>query len=402
MTKLLKYIYVVLFLIPFTGYFQTIQLSPQAEVSVITCGPGHDELYATFGHSAFRVLDIPNKIDRVYNYGTFNFETPNFYTKFAQGKLLYELRAYNFGNFLRSYHDENRWVKGQVLDLDPNQVQQVFDFLENNAKPENRSYKYDFFYDNCSTKLYDVLETVLGDKIIFQNNFDQHDYTHRDLIQLYLGEHPWGDFGIDLALGSVIDDKASAKEYLFLPDFVFEAFTKVQIKKDGIEKPIVKRTEEILLDNNVVTEKISFTPFVFFSLIAIVIMVLTYIDYKKWQRNKYVDFVLFLTTGLAGILIFLLWFATDHSATANNFNILWAFFPNGIIAFILWKNNAKIWLRNYMLILLILLDILVLFWIFKVQIFSIALIPILVGLYVRYIYLWIYFGKMARNKAELK
>ncbi|MCP4884843.1 MAG: DUF4105 domain-containing protein, partial [Flavobacteriales bacterium] len=128
-------------------YAQELILSPNAEVSVITCGPGTDELYASFGHSAFRVLDIKNKIDRVYNYGTFDFNTPNFYGKFAQGKLLYQLRAYNFGNFLRGYHQENRWVKGQVLDLDSKQVQAVFDFLEENAKPENRSYHYDFFYD---------------------------------------------------------------------------------------------------------------------------------------------------------------------------------------------------------------------------------------------------------------
>jgi hypothetical protein len=397
MDKLLKFIYVTLFLIPFTGNFQTIELSTQAEVSVITCGPGYDELYATFGHSAFRVLDIPNKIDRVYNYGTFNFDTPNFYTKFAQGKLLYELRAYNFGNFLRGYHDEKRWVKGQVLDLEPNQVQQVFNFLENNAKPENRSYKYDFFYDNCSTKLYDVLETVLGDKIIFQNNFDQREYSHRDLIQLYLANHPWGDFGIDLALGSVIDDQATSKEYMFLPDFVFEAFTKIKINKNGIEKPIVKRTEEILLDQDIVVQKAFFTPFVFFSLMALIIILLTYFDYKKGQRNRYLDFTLFLVTGLIGILISLLWFATDHSATANNYNILWAFFPNLFVAFILLQSKTKLWLRNYMILLLVLLDILVMFWIFKVQIFSIALVPILIGLYSRYIYLWMYFGKMIKK-----
>ena len=115
-------------------------LSPAAQVSVITCGPG-TELYSTFGHSAFRIKDPVNGLDRVYNYGTFNFNTPNFYVKFARGKLLYELRAYNFGNFLRGYQEENRWVKEQVLNLKNDQVQQVFDFLENNANPENRAYK---------------------------------------------------------------------------------------------------------------------------------------------------------------------------------------------------------------------------------------------------------------------
>jgi hypothetical protein len=162
----LKKIIFLVFLFPFLSYSQEIQLSPEAEISVITCGPGESELYATFGHSAFRIKDLPNKIDRVYNYGTFNFNTPNFYIKFARGKLLYDLRAYNFGTFLQSYQREKRWVKGQVLDLKHDEIQRVYNFLENNAKPENRSYKYDFFYDNCSTKLYDVLEQVLGDKTI--------------------------------------------------------------------------------------------------------------------------------------------------------------------------------------------------------------------------------------------
>lgn len=394
MHKTLNFIYLLLFLLSFTGKSQSLQLSSEAELSVITCGPGYDELYATFGHSAFRILDIPNKIDRVYNYGTFNFETPNFYLKFAQGKLLYDLRAYNFGAFLRGYHEENRWVKGQVLDLSTDEVQAVFDFLENNAKPENRSYQYDFFYDNCSTKLYDVLEQVLGDKIVFHNNFDRHAYSHRDLIQLYLSKHPWGDFGIDLALGSVIDKKANAKEYMFLPDFVFEAFTKISIQHNSIEKPIVKRTEEILLDQNIRVKKTVFTPLIVFSILAIIIIVLTILDLKRKKRNSYLDFVLFLFTGIIGLVVLLLWFATDHSATAKNFNIFWAFFPNLIIAFFMLKSSTKAWLKNYMLLLLILLDIVVLLWIFKIQIFSIALVPILIGLYSRYFYLWFYFRKL--------
>ena len=386
----MKKLYILFFLIPFVNKAQNIQLSPQAEVSVITCGPGHEELYATFGHSAFRVLDIPNKIDRVYNYGTFNFDTPNFYLNFARGKLLYDLRAYNFGTFLNSYHRENRWVKGQVLDLSSDEIQQVFNFLEKNAKPENRSYKYDFFYDNCSTKLYDVLEIVLGDKLVFKNNFDEHNYSHRDLIQMYLSNHPWGDFGIDLALGSDIDKKASSKEYMFLPDFVFESFTKINIKDTQNEKTIVKRTEEILLDYEDKNQQAFFTPLIVFSILAFLIITLTYIDFKKKKRNKFLDFILFLTTGVIGIVILLLWFATDHAATANNFNIFWAFSPNLILAFTLLKSKNRSILKHYILFLLILLDVTVLLWIFKIQIFHTALIPILIALYTRYIYLWMY------------
>lgn len=386
------------FLLTIFSNAQTIQLSPQAEISVITCGPGHGELYATFGHSALRVQDITNKLDRVYNYGTFNFNAPNFYLNFVRGKLLYELRAYNFGSFLQSYYRENRWVKGQVLDLDKYEVQQVFNFLENNAKPENRSYQYDFFYDNCSTKIYDVLEVVLKDKLIFDNHFETENYTHRELIQLYLGNHPWGDFGIDLALGSTIDKQASKKEYMFLPDFVFKSFSKINRTDQNIKKPFVKRTEGILESKEALQDNPFLTPMVVFSLLAILIITLTIIDYKRKDRNRILDFSIFLITGLIGIVILLLWFATDHRTTVDNYNIFWGFAPNIILAFYVLNKKSKKNIKNYIIFLLILLDITVLIWIFKIQIYSIALIPILVALYTRYIYLWFYYGKINTGK----
>ncbi|MCA0931605.1 DUF4105 domain-containing protein [Lutimonas saemankumensis] len=388
-----KLIFLLFFSLSFLGFAQQIQLSPKAEISVITCGPGTNELYASFGHSAFRVLDLENKIDRVYNYGTFDFDTPNFYLKFSRGKLLYQLRAYNFGNFLRSYHRENRWVKGQVLDLNQEQVQKVYDFLEENALPENRSYKYDFFYDNCSTKLYDVLEEVLGDKLVFKANFDQEDLTHRDLIELYMDHQPWADFGIDLALGADIDRKASSREYMFLPDYVFEAFEEVEIKKEdeGSIQPIVKRTEEILLSYKGKSMERGITPFLVFSLVALIIVAVTYRDYKKEKRSKILDVLIFAVTGSVGLILLLLWFATDHSATANNFNVLWAFAPNLIFLF-LTNKNAKM-NQHYLLTLLLLLDIMVLLWIFRVQVFHYALIPLMLGLYIRYIFLWVRFRK---------
>ncbi len=393
----MKKLIILFFLISFAGKSQNIQLSPHAEISVITCGPGYNELYATFGHSAFRVHDIPNKIDKVYNYGTFNFDTDNFYLKFTQGKLLYDLRAYNFGAFLQGYHRENRWVKGQVLDLTNNDIQKIYDFLENNAKPENRSYKYDFFFDNCSTKLYDVLETVLGKKIEFDNNFDKHDYTHRDLIYQYTTYLPWSSFGIDLALGSVIDRKATAKEYMFLPDYVFSAFEKISINENGKAKPIVKRTEEILLDQDEQIQNNSiFKPFLIFSFLALIVILLTIKDYKNNKRNKVLDTVIFGITGITGVIVLLLWFATDHSATANNFNILWAFAPNLIFAFII--NKDRLISYYYIFTLLALLDILVLLWIFQFQVFAIGLIPILIGLYTRYIYLWIFFKNKTKEQ----
>jgi hypothetical protein len=390
------------------------ELSSEAELSVITCGPGTEELYASFGHSAFRVQDIPNKIDRVYNYGTFDFDTPNFYTKFAQGKLLYMLSAYDFGRFLQSYHRENRWVKGQVLDLEPAEVQKVFDFLENNALPENRSYKYDFFYDNCSTKLYDVLETVLGDRLIFENEFETQDLSQRELISLYTYNQPWGDFGIDLALGADIDRKATAREYMFLPDYVFKAFECIEISEGAADristgnsdsseeidsevkhKPIVKRTEEILLSYKKEALKENISPMQVGGIFLLVVLFITFLDHRKGRRTRIFDGFLFISTGLAGVVMLLLWFATDHTATVNNFNILWAFAPNLLIAFVLQrKPRVSYW---YVFTLLLLLDILVALWIFQIQVFHMALIPIIGGLYVRYLFLWGYFKRLRRH-----
>jgi len=363
-------------------------LSPAAQVSVITCGPG-TELYSTFGHSAFRIKDPVNGLDRVYNYGTFNFNTPNFYVKFAQGKLLYELRAYNFGNFLRGYQEENRWVKEQVLDLKNEQVQQVFDFLENNAKPENMAYKYDFFYDNCSTKMMDVLEQVLGSDLVFDPNFEEGKYTHRQLIQMYLGELPWSDFGIDLALGSVIDREIPSKAYMFLPDYVLQGVDASGIKESGIIKPLVKETNTILDSKPLINKGWSITPFWVFTILAVAVILISIRDFKKRRRNKLLDYILFLSTGITGLVILLLWFATDHSATANNLNILWAFAPNLVFALMLHQNRS--YYAHYMLFLLALLDLVAVLWIARIQVFSIALLPLLVLLNARYIYLWLYF-----------
>jgi len=363
-------------------------LSPAAQVSVITCGPG-TELYSTFGHSAFRIKDPVNGLDRVYNYGTFNFNTPNFYVKFAQGKLLYELRAYNFGNFLRGYQEENRWVKEQVLDLKNEQVLQVFDFLENNAKPENRAYKYDFFYDNCSTKMMAVLEQVLGTDLVFDPNFEEGKYTHRQLIQMYLGELPWSDFGIDLALGSVIDREIPSKAYMFLPDYVLQGVDASGIKESGIIKPLVKETNTILDSKPLINKGWSITPFWVFTILAVAVILISIRDFKKRRRNKLLDYILFLSTGITGLVILLLWFATDHSATANNLNILWAFAPNLVFALMLHQNRS--YYAHYMLFLLALLDLVAVLWIARIQVFSIALLPLLVLLNARYIYLWLYF-----------
>jgi hypothetical protein len=160
-----KLFFIVLSILCLSSYSQHLKLTNNAEISVITCGPG-TELYTAFGHSAFRVRDTTIGVDKIYNYGTFDFDQPNFYGNFAKGNLLYFLNVTETSRFLRVYYHEKRWVKGQVLDLIPADTQKFYDYLENNTLPENREYLYDYFFNNCSTKLFDVVNDVLGTKLV--------------------------------------------------------------------------------------------------------------------------------------------------------------------------------------------------------------------------------------------
>ncbi len=380
--KKLVLVFISMFMFVMTSGGQQLKLTDNAQISVITVAPGN-ELVDSFGHSAFRVRDPFLSVDIVYNYGVYDFNTPNFYAKFAQGKLLYILGVSKFDRFLYSYKIQNRTIVEQILNLSTIQKQAFFEFLQHNAIPENRSYLYDFFFDNCATKLRDVSDEILTDNIALSYDFDESELTFRDLIHKYLDNQAWGKFGIDLALGSVIDRKAAPEEYLFLPDYVFKSFEKGRIS----EKPLV-RAERTLFESAPIDKRTSYTtPLVAFIALAVFVIVITYRNYKMHSRSKWLDFTLFFFTGVIGLLVLLLWFATDHSATQKNFNFLWAFVPNMFIAFLLLKKQLGRWFKKYLIFLLILLSITVLIWLLKFQVFSIAIIPILLLLGIRYIYL---------------
>lgn len=359
------------------------KLSSKATVSVITCGSG-DVLYSTFGHSAFRIYDPLLGLDKVYNYGAFDFNTPNFYLNFAKGKLTYQLSTSSFSRFLRIYRYENRWVKTQELDLDIKEVQAMFDFLENNAKPENKLYQYDFFYDNCSTKIEEVITTVLKGKVTFSNSHITTNKTHRDLIDDYTKNQKWGKFGIDLALGSVIDKNATKDEYKFLPDYIYQAFDNATL---STKKSFVKKSTVILKDKKLEESSSIFQPIIILSLLALLILASTYKNYTQKSRSKWLDFTLYFSTGLIGIVVLLLWLATSHTATYKNFNFLWAFAPNLVVAFYMLKSNLPKWIAYYNWLLLLLLVVMLLLWLLKIQVFNTAIIPIILALSVRYYFL---------------
>ena len=370
---------------------QEITLSETAELSILTMGPG-DDLNDSFGHSAFRVKDTIQNIDVVYNYGVYDFNTPNFYLKFAQGKLLYTLDRNNFTPFYNYYSKQNRWIKEQVLNLNPSEKQNLFNFLQNNLKPENRTYKYDFFFDNCATKIRDVMAIVLKDKISYQDGFQSNFYTFRELIQKNVDWNTWGSFGMDIAIGAVVDRKATYWEYQFLPEYVFKATDKAKLNRGQEDISLVKKTINLFINSPEENKSNFFTsPLFIMGLLAFIILGITYKDFKNKIRSRWLDISIYSITGIIGVLLLLLWFATDHYTTHNNYNLLWAFPLSLFFVLAISKKNPKPWLKRYVFFQILMLTLLSIHWITGIQVFTYGLIPLLIALLVRYLYLVFYF-----------
>ncbi|MEP0263932.1 DUF4105 domain-containing protein [Dokdonia sp.] len=364
------------------------QLSNEAEISLITIGPG-PELYDSFGHTAIRVKDLRRDIDWVFNYGRFNFNTPNFYIKFARGKLLYTLWVNHFDEFIEDYKQQRRWVKEQTLALNTKEKQLFFDFLKNNAKDENREYLYDFFFDNCATRPVNAIAGIMGKELIFDYNDFPDGRTHRELIRENVPWNSWGALGMDVAIGSVTDRLATKEEYLFLPNYTMQVFENATISKDGIGKSFISKTKMIFVPDteNIYKERFITSPILIIGLLSLLLMYKTYKDYKNKKGINYIDTVILAVTGVIGILLALLWFATEHGSTKWNYNLLWAFPFHVFAAFIITKVNPPRWIYPYIKLTIILLVLLCFHWIVGVQSYSYSLIPLFIALGLRYLYI---------------
>ena len=307
-----------------TIHANAIEVSPQSQVSIITCGPG-DELYSIFGHTAVRIYDTTSGMDLVFNYGTFDFRTEGFYIKFVRGKLDYMLDVSSFKDFIEVYLQEDRSVTEQVLDLSLSEKQALYNFLENNYKGNNRYYKYDFFFDNCTTRVRDLLTTVLGDKLVWNQKVTLEDKTFRKTLDDYITSMPWVKFGFYLGLGSVTDKNPNFYEAMFLPDKFQKGLEYGNIQGRTIYKPLVNKTINIYKAQVVRTASTSFvTPDWIFGALLLLVIVLSYLQFKNGLQPYWLDLWLWTNASLAGILVLFLWLGTDHKATANNMNFIWA------------------------------------------------------------------------------
>jgi len=319
-----------------------------------------------------RVQDKSMGIDIIYNYGTFEFG-PDFYTQFIQGKLLYYLSAQDYSDFVAAYAWEKRGILEQELLLSCAEKQQLFQALQLNSIETNRYYRYDFLFDNCTTRLRDIVAKNSGQPVIFDTVITNPPPTFRHLIHSYLnaGEQHWSKLGIDILLGSGLDNPVTNQQAMFLPDYLMKGFD--QATSNG--RPLVSPIQTVLPRPVVEKENTPLTPMVAFSSLLAVILVLSFIPKKGIQHFLAVfDFLLFFSLGLAGILLLYMWFGTNHTLCQNNFNLVWALPTHTVAAFFLWKKAR--WVQYYLLITIILQSLLLLGWLFLPQQLNISLIPI--------------------------
>jgi hypothetical protein len=343
------------------------QDSSHVRIALLTCTPG-EELYSTFGHSAFRVVDTTAGTDLVYNYGTFDFNTPDFYLKFIRGKLLYCVTEDQFADFKEEYQLSNRSIREQVLNLSQQQKIDIIAFLKNNIKEENKYYKYDFFFDNCTTRLRDILKQKKDSD--FCNAAVMPKGTRfRQAIHQYLDDNgqQWSKLGIDILLGQPCDAVMTPEQMQFLPDNLMNSL-------DSTRATMVV-SAHTLYEINKANKKSSLTPFLIFSIFAVLLLLGSYVANKYLAAAiKTIYSLLFFATGLLGILLIFMWTATDHSMCKNNFNLLWALPSNFFMAFFLF--SKKTWVKKYFAVTAVLLALVLLCWFFLPQQLNVGLIPV--------------------------
>lgn len=366
------FILVLVFVLPVQA--QEIVLSDDAQISVLTCSKG-DDLYNTFGHTGIRVKDPANQLDIVFNYGMFSFggsswqDQVSFGFEFARGKLEYWLGVEQFSNFLYSYQYQERWVYEQVLNISLSEKQDLFDALLVNYEPENRAYQYDFFFDNCSSRVRDMLVSSLG-PVFGEDGSPIHEQTEKsfiDLINPYIVGKPWLDLGMDVMLGIHSSRKASRYEYMFLPYHLMNQI-------DAAEGLVASEQMIVTAPDRPIGEaKFSLlSPLAMFSYMFILIAAITYRNWKRGKHAFIIDRLLYLVTGLMGTLFLMMWLFTDHIAAYANLNMFWAL-PLNLIALFFLKNPK--W-EMYFRIAAGLCAFVLLGWFISPQQYHVAIIPL--------------------------
>jgi hypothetical protein len=321
------------------------QAKSDTSVYLLTCGPG-TEIYSIYGHSAIRIVIPWQKSDIVYNWGVFDFNTPNFAWKFAKGRLDYMVVSESLQSFLQEYIYEQRHVSSQKINFNPIEKQKFVSLIYDNLKPENIYYRYDFFYDDCSTRIRNLLENAIGDKLLYPPSETGEMPTFRNLVAKYQSPYPWLQFGIDLIMGSSSDRRASLRDRMFLPIDMKNGLSETVINRSGKMIPLLQNPEVILnYGPPKVPLKFFISPVFIFTILLIIIIILS-----VWLKNMKIIFLIdisvFSIFSILSVLMVFFNFFTDHQQMKWNLNIIWLN-PLLILCLIslLFNRRGEIWFR---------------------------------------------------------
>lgn len=333
-------------------------LSDSVVVSLISILPG-DDLYSLFGHSALRVRDPVTGVDVAYNFGTFDFgdsafALADFVARFSYGDLNYSLTKQDpVGTAEAYWRLRQRASVEQTLDLTPDEARELFRRLEVNALPENRFYQYDFFFDNCATRLLDVLEAVIGPKLSFAGAPDPG-LSFRELLDPFLTDDTWIDLGMDLGLGLPADRTATPREATFLPERLMDYLAAARIDRgDGVPTALVTRTEMLAgpatetWDPGDDPNWPAIAGWLLFALGAL----LTLADARAGRTGRpVVDGLFFGVLGVAGLAVAFLWFVSLHDVAKTNLNLGWALPTHLVLAVALFRSSGARWAGIYLVV----------------------------------------------------
>lgn len=363
-----------------------IQLSDSAKISLMTTSPWSGAIYAVYGHTAIYVEDDSTGLEAVFNYGFFDTSQPNFMYNFVRGKTDYILGITNFEQFLAEYRYKGVEVVEQELNLTPEEKQILWEALYMNALPENKEYRYNYFYDNCSTRPRDMVEQYVKGTVQYPPAVKEQ--TYRDLVRECVHDYPWMEFGIDLVIGSDADRPIDVREKMFLPKYLMDAFRDATvIRPDTVNLPLVRNEEIILaLVHENKSERTLFSPFlVAFALLFVSVLVSVVQCGKLNQRifPKLYDTVLFGIAGLGGVVVFFLMYFSEHPATNPNWNFVWLNFFSFIFAILFWVKSLRNVVYIYHFINFAVLTLFLLLWWFIPQQLPVSTIPFSMSLWLR-------------------
>ncbi len=343
----MKRIFLICFIISFVSFPGVLsQQSNDTIVYLLTCGPG-TETYSIYGHSAIRIALSEQHSDIVYNWGVFDYSTPNFTWKFAKGRLDYMLATESLKGFLQSYFFEKRYVYSQQMNIDAVEKRKLLELINENLKPENIKYRYDFFYDDCSTRIRDLFEKSIGEKLKYPPAETGKLPTFRDMVGKYQAPYPWLKFGVDLIMGSTSDKRAAFRDRMFLPIDMKDELSEALVHRGDKMIPLL-RNPEILLDFEAPKIKPNFItspPFIF-TLVIIMILILAAMT-KSLNIIRIIDIVIYSVFSILSVLMIFFNFFTDHVQMKWNLNIIWLnpFIIVCLITLILNKTGT-IWFRT--------------------------------------------------------